>query len=142
MDSVLGVVFPLHKNVIDFMFSYNRDVFIKYVTHEPLKKTKPKIKEGMKLYIYESGGGKSIVGEATIKMCAYLDMNSILNAYRERLMISEENLKAYAKGREEKKALVLELNNLEKYGYPVKLSKPITMAGLYLTNSRREEYFI
>ncbi|WP_177188057.1 DUF365 domain-containing protein [Methanolobus profundi] len=141
MDSIIGVVFPLHKNVIDFMFSNKKDVFVKYTSRQP-KKTNTIIQEGMKLYIYESGGIKSIIGEAIIKKSQYLDLDSILNSYPERTMVTEEDLKAYAEGREEKKALVLELSNLMKYETPVKLLKPITMAGLYLTDERKKELFV
>lgn len=57
----------------------------------------------MKLYIYESGGSKSIIGEAVIKNYSYLDMNSILKKYLRRLMVSENDFKNYAKGRERKR---------------------------------------
>jgi hypothetical protein len=141
MDSIIGVIFPLPKNIIDFMFSNQRDVFVKYTSRPPLKKTKKRIQEGMKLYIYESGGEKTIIGEACIKKSDYLDMNSILNTYLERLMIPEEDFKNYAKGREEKKALVLELDSLKRYKKPVKLLKPMTMAGLHLTKETKKELF-
>lgn len=39
MDSILGVVYPLHKKVIDFMFSNDRDVFVKYTTYPNPKKS-------------------------------------------------------------------------------------------------------
>ena len=141
MDSLIGVIFPLHKNVIDFMFANKRDVFVKYTSHLPLKKANSKIQEGMTLYIYQSGGNKSIVGEALIKKYDYLDMHSILNKYRDRLIISEEDLKTYAQGREEKKALILELSDLRRYKNEIKLSKPITMAGLCLSEDRKNELF-
>jgi hypothetical protein len=142
MDSIIGVVFPLHKNVIDFMFLNKRDVFVKYTSRPPKNKRQVKIREGMKMYIYESGGSKEIIGEAIINKYDYLDMLSILNTYPERLMIPVEDFKLYAEGREEKKALVMELSNLKKYASPMKLLKPITMAGLYLTNDKIKELFV
>lgn len=141
MGQYVGVIYPLHKHVIDFMFSNKRDVFVKYTSRQPNKKN-IKIHEGMKLFIYESGGSKSIIGEAIIKNIQYLDLYSILNSYPERTMIPEDELKAYAAGREEKKALVLELSYLMKYETPVKLLKPITMTGLYLTDERKKELLI
>lgn len=141
MDSIIGVVYPLHKDVIDYMFSNKKDVFVKYTSRTPQKKSNIKIKEGIKLYIYESGGNKSIIGETTIKKYDYLDMQYILDKYLDRLIVSEEDFREYARGREEKKALVLELGSLKKYKEPVKLLKPITMAGLHLTEERKKELF-
>ncbi|AFV22364.1 DUF365 domain-containing protein [Methanomethylovorans sp.] len=141
MDSIIGVVYPLHKDVIDYMFSNKKDVFVKYTSRQPQKKSSIKIKEGMKLYFYESGGSKSIIGETTILKYDYLDMQSVLDKYLERLIVSEEDFRTYAKGREQKKALVLEFGSLKKYKEPVKLLKPITMAGLHLTEERKKELF-
>jgi predicted transcriptional regulator len=44
-----------------------------------------------------------------------------LNFYPERTLIAKKDLQAYANGREEKKALVLEFINFMKYESPVKL---------------------
>jgi hypothetical protein len=69
------------------------------------------------------------------------NMQSILDKYLERLIVPEDDFMEYARGREEKKALVLELGSLKKYKEPVKLLKPITMAGLHLTEERKKELF-
>ena len=141
MDELIGVIFPLPKDAIDFMFSNNRDVYVKYTSRVPIKKSKMKLKEGITLYIYQSGGNKSVVGEATIKKFDYLDVYTILNEYHGRLMISDDGIKRYAKGRENKKALVLELSGLKKYKKERELSKPVTMAGIFLTSENIQELF-
>lgn len=142
MDQIIGVIFPLSKESIDFMFSNNRDVYVKYTSRQPTKKSKIKIKEGTTLYIYQSGGSKCVVGEAITKKFDFLDMDTILNRYSGRLMISDNDLKLYAKGRENKKALVLELKDLKIYKNGIKLSKPLTMAGIFLTPEKKQELFM
>lgn len=141
MEDIIGVIFPLPKDAIDFMFSNNRDVYVKYTSRVPIKKSKMKLKEGITLYIYQSGGNKSVVGEATIKKFDYLDVYTILNEYHGRLMISDDGIKRYAKGRENKKALVLELSGLKRYKKERELSKPVTMAGIFLTSEKIQELF-
>ena len=141
MDEIIGVIFPLPKDAIDFMFSNNRDVYVKYTSRVPIKKSKMKMKEGITLYIYQSAGSKSVVGEATIKKFDYLDVNTILNRYHGRLMISDDDIVRYAKGRENKKALVLELSGLKKYKKERELSKSMTMAGIYLTSEKMSDLF-
>lgn len=141
MDEIIGVIFPLPKDAIDFMFSNNRDVYVKYTSRVPIKKSKMKMKEGITLYIYQSAGSKSVVGEATIKKFDYLDVNTILNRYHGRLMISDDDIIRYAKGRENKKALVLELSGLKKYKKERELSKSMTMAGIYLTSEKMSDLF-
>jgi hypothetical protein len=140
MDSILGVVFPLPKDTIDFMFSNCRDVFVKYMGRCPQKKSF-KIKEGMTLYLYQSGGSQSIVGEAIIKNIDLLDMSSILDNYSERLFLSEEMFRQYANNREEKKAYVFELTDLKRYDPAIQLSQQINMGGLYITTENKSAVF-
>lgn len=142
MDQIIGVIFPLSKEAIDFMFSNNSDVYVKYPSRQTTNKTKIKIKEGITLYIYQSGGSKSVVGEAIIEKFDFLDMDTILNRYHGRLMTSEDELKLYAKGRENKKALVLELKDLIRYKNGIKLFKPLTMAGIFLTSEKKQDLFM
>ncbi len=137
MDEIIGVAFSLPKDAIEFMFSNNRDVFVKYISHVPIKKTSVKIKKGMKLYLYQSGGTKQIVGEAVIEKIDFLNMSAILENYSERLVISEKMFQQYSKGREDKRALIFELSNLKKYNIGVNLSKPINMGGLYITTENK-----
>lgn len=95
----------------------------------------------MNIYFYQSGSNKTIVGEATIEHIEYLDMDQVFKKYSIRLLTTEDELRDYSKGREEKRALVLKLINLTKYEKKIKLSVPITMAGLYLTEKRKSTLF-
>ena len=77
MGRYVGVIFPLKKQIVKEMFSNRKDVFIKYTTRPPSNKDKSKIRKGMKLFVYESGGSMEIIGEATIEEYDYLNMHSI-----------------------------------------------------------------
>lgn len=140
MEPLIGVIFPLPKNAIDFMYSNNRDVYVKYTSHHQTGKSR--INKGATLYIYQSGGSKSVIGEAIIAKVDFLSMDTILERYSERLMISDDELKQYASGRENKKALVLELEGLKRYKNEIKLSSPLTMTGIYLTSDKKDKLFI
>jgi len=142
MSEIIGVIYPLSKDAIDFMFSNNRDVYVKYTSHEPTKKSIIKLKKGITLYIYQTGGSRLVVGVATIKQFDFLDRDTILNKYHGRLMISSDEFKLYAKGREKKKALVLELTDLKKCENGFKLSKTLTKAGIFLTPEKKQEFFV
>lgn len=142
MNSIIGIIFPLPENAINFMFSNKRDVYVKYLTHQLSGKSKIKLKNGLKLYFYQSGGIKSIVGDAIIKKIDFMDSSSIVYKYKGRLMIPDTEFISYINGRENKKALVLEFNNLEKYNKPIKLAKPLTMAGIYLTDENKDELLV
>jgi hypothetical protein len=141
-EPIIGVIFPLPERVIKFMFENSRDVYVKYTTHGHLQKSKLKLEKGMNIYFYQSGSNKIIVGEGKIEHTEFLSMDQILEKYANRLLTTEDELKDYSKGREDKRALVIEFTNLIKYEEEIKLLVPITMAGLYLTEKRKSTLFI
>lgn len=142
MEQVIGVVFPQSKETIDFMFSNKRTIYVKYLSGKLKNKSRLRLKEGSKLYLYESGGKRSVVGEAIINKIELLDMNSILDKYSNKLTVSDEVFKIYAEGREDKEALVLGLQPLIKYTSVVKLTKPLTMTGIYVTAENEDQLFV
>lgn len=139
LPEVLGVVYPVSEEVVRNIFNKNRNIFLKFTTHEPTKRTKIRIKEGIKLYFYKSGGEKTIVGEAIISMFEYLPVFEILKKFRSKMIISEQELINYSAGREDKKILVIKISNPIKYKTSIKQSKPVTMAGLYITGENAKK---
>ncbi|MFC1691828.1 hypothetical protein ACFL0W_06640, partial [Nanoarchaeota archaeon] len=57
------------------------------------------------------------------------------------LFLSEVELRGYAKGRENKKAQILKLENVRKYVKMIPVKKAITMTGIYVTNDNEKEIF-
>ena len=135
-ESIIGIIYPLPRELVKRVNS-NRNIFVKYLTHEPNKRSL-KIKEEDKLFIYESRNKKMIVAEAIISKIEFLTIDEIFKKYKNRTIAGLEALRIYSKGREEKKMLVLHLNNINMYKEPLPVSKPITMAGQYITKHNWE----
>ena len=55
--------------------------------------------------------------------------------------VNKEDLLQYAKGREEKQLLVLELKEIKRYQNQIYLDFPITMSGLFVTKQNRKSIF-
>jgi hypothetical protein len=140
-EPIIGVIFPVPERIISFMFENNRDIFVKYTSNVNQKTSEPKLKKGMSIHFYQSCSNKIIVGEATIEHAEYLNMDQIFRKYANRLFTTEDELRDYSKGREEKRALVLELTNFIKYKKAIQLSTNITMSGLYITEKRKTMLF-
>jgi len=140
-DKIEGVIYALPEEIAMNILEKNKKIFVKYLPHEPTRKTEVRLERGKKLYIYASGLNKSVIGEAKIKKVEYLDLNEILRKYKKSLMISESELRLYAEGRELKKAQVLELENPVLYPTEIKVFVPITMQGTYVTNKNKKIIF-
>jgi len=136
-----GVIYPLPKKIIDNMLNNSKNIFIKFTSHEPTKKTILRIRPGYKLYLYQSESEKTIVGEAVIKRIEYTSIKDILKKYIERIILSRKELIAYGNGRENKKLLTLHLSNLRRYNDPFKLKKSITMSGQFVTQENKCSLF-
>ncbi len=136
--SIQGVIYALPKYMIDRIFDEGRDVYVKYLSKEPSKKSKIKLYKGMKLYFYASQHNKSILGEATINDILFLNKNELRRNLMNRLILDTNELTDYCSGREEKKMLALIIKNLKKYNKPICLKQPVNMGGLYITDYNKE----
>lgn len=140
-EQIEGVIYALPNEIAMNIFEKKKKIFVKYLPHEPTRKTEIKLKKGKKVYVYVSGANKSVIGETSIKKIEYLTMEEILKKYKKNLMISESELRLYSGGRETKKAQVLELENLTLYPREIKVSVPITMQGIYVTERNKKIIF-
>src|SRR3989339_2072785 len=110
-----GVIYSLPSDIAMNIFQKKKNVFVKYLSHEPTKKTEIKLIKGMKFFIYTSRANKCIIGEAKIKNIFYKNLSEIIKQFKNRLMLSESEMLLYAEGREYKKAQVFELQNITLY---------------------------
>lgn len=138
LPEVIGVIYPLPESAISRAFKGNKTIFVKFTTHEPTRKTKNRIRNGIKFYFYQSGSGKIIVGDAKISKLEYLQKEDIVVKYKNNLIITESELNNYANGREGKSLLVLHLARLRRYKKPIKLKKSVTMTGQYITQKNKD----
>lgn len=136
---ITGVIYPLPYEVAMNIFKKKKNIFVKYLTHEPTKRTEILLKNGMKLFIYSSKSNKSIIGEAVIEAISFMNLFEILSKFKEDLFITESELRKYSEGREHKKAQVLKIKDIILYNREKPINKPITMTGIYVTNQNKKE---
>lgn len=141
LEKIEGVIYSLPLEIAMNIFRKNKTVFVKYLPHEPTRKTESRLKEGMKLYIYVSKANKSIIGEAIIREVSYLNLDKLLKKFRKKIMVSETELILYADGREDKKAQVLELKEITLYKKETPVRIPLTMSGIYVTKENKKRVF-
>ncbi|MBN2566784.1 DUF365 domain-containing protein [Candidatus Woesearchaeota archaeon] len=136
-----GVIYPVPYDLAMNIFKKNKKIFVKYLTHEPTKKTVVRLKKGMKLYIYSSQSKKVILGEGVIDEISFLNRSEILSKFDDELFISESELRDYSKGRESKKAQVLKIKNIVLYPKGKIVKRAITMTGIYVTGQNKKSIF-
>jgi len=139
-SSLIGVIYPLHQNIIKRFLNEDKDIFVKYISRIPTKKSKFRITPGIKLYFYESVSRKAIVAHATIKSIEFLHIEETINAYNQKLMISKNELIEYSKGRN-KKIMILKIDNIKKLDPIIPVKCRITMSGRYITKDNLDEIF-
>ncbi len=135
MSQIVGVTFPVPKQYMDRFFE-GKDVFVKPAT------TYKQLKRGMKFVFYQSRQDTGYVGEATIKRIILMnDPLKFFETYGDRIFLAREELKNYLNtqekwsSREQKKKrhwMAIELENIKKYGKPVKPKRFVSVGGQYL----------
>ena len=75
-----------------------------------------------------------IIGEATITLLDLKTADEVISEFREKLFLSQQELNKYVSNRKDRKMLVLVLKDLRKYARPFRIARPVTMAGMYMTD--------
>ncbi len=140
-SEIEGVIYPLPYKFAMNIFKKDKRIFVKYLTHEPTKKTAMLLKKGMKLFIYISKSNKAIYGEAIIDEIYFMGVSEILSKFKSKLFMSESELRKYSEGRESKKAQVLKIRKIVLYPKEKIVKKPITMTGMYVTKLNKKSIF-
>lgn len=129
-----GIIYPLPQKLIDRLLKDKKTVFVKFPTHETIS---PRLKGCKKLIFYRSKGEWALVGEAKIDEVLLMSVGDTLNNFKEKLFLSEDELKSYVKSRTNKKLLLFKLSNPTTYKRPVKLDHYVTMTGEFIS---QEDY--
>lgn len=69
---LIGVIYPLPDSILNRIFQDNRNIFVKFTTHDLTTKTKLRIRNGVRVFLYQSGSGRIVVGEGEISNFEYL----------------------------------------------------------------------
>ena len=120
---IVAVSHPIPTEYARRIYKENKTVFVS-------KSYLGKVSQGDKFIIYESQGARAYTGWADIKSIGKQKTNSITRRYGKKLMITNEELENYAKGKSEMN--VIEFENFEKFDKPVKPSRYVTVAGKYI----------
>ena len=129
-----AVIYPLPSHLASRILQDNKSVFVKYSTHEMIS---PKLASCKKLLLYISGSNKEIAGEGEITSISLMTLSEAVSAYGSRLFLTEDELREYSGGRDNKKMIVFLLGGITKYPEAKCLGRGITMVGEYIA---REAY--
>jgi len=129
-DDTYGIIFPILPHHLQRFFVGRKKVFAKYFGNERIP---VRLRVGSRLFFYESGGNKQVVGEARIVGIESGTHAEVLTRYGDDLFLTPVEFEAYARDRRAKRMLVLVLEDVKKYAVPLRLNKGLTMAGQYMT---------
>jgi hypothetical protein len=132
--SPFAVIYPLPSHLASRILQDKKSVFVKYPTHEIIS---PKLASCKKLLLYISGSNKEIAGEADIVSISLMTLSEVVSAYGSSLFLTEDELREYSGGRNNKKMMVFVLGGITKYPEAKCLGRRITMVGEYMS---KEEY--
>lgn len=133
MKRIRGAIFPVASIHAERIFKDNKDVFVKYTSF--------KLAEYMKIIFYVSKE-KKLVGEGRIHKVVTSQPSCILQTYKERLFINEQEFAGYTTvssiGCGSKRAMslitALELIDLKVYRRAIEVPKGIPPSGRYFTS--------
>lgn len=134
VEHPFAVIYPASSTFASRILDENKSVFVKYGTNENIS---TRLMSCKKLIIYESGTGRRVTGECDISAIYSMKPSKVISEYEKDLFLSEKELRYYSSGREGKKMMVFELNNIKKYSIPKILDHQITIGGKYIS---RDEY--
>jgi len=123
MREIKGVSHPIPTEYAERIYDEGKTVFVG-------KSYLGKVSLGDKFIIYESHGAKAYTGWADIKSLGKQKTSTIVRKYGKNLIITNDELQKYAKGKSEMN--VIEFENFEKFKNPVKPSRFVTVAGKYI----------
>jgi hypothetical protein len=132
--SPFAVIYPLPSHLASRILQDKKSVFVKYPTHETIS---PKLASCKKLLLYISGSNKEIAGETDIVSISLMTLSEVVSAYGNSLFLTEDELREYSGGRDNKRMMVFVLGGITKYPEAKSLGRGITMVGEYMT---KEEY--
>jgi hypothetical protein len=134
-SKIIGIIFPLLSSHIQRFFDEDKKVFVKFFAQENLPL---RLRKGSKLFFYESRSNRQIVGEATIVEVGAATAEDAIARFGDDLFLAKEELERYVGVRKKKRMLILVVDRPKRYRNALRLEKPITMTGQYMTKNMHE----
>jgi len=120
---LIGVSHPIPTEYAERIYKEGKTVFVG-------RSYLGKVSSGDKFILYESHGARAYTGMADIKFIGKMEPNKIIRKYKNKLMVTEDELKEYARSKAEMN--VIEFENFEKFKIQVKPDRYVTIAGKYI----------
>jgi len=131
-EDTIGLIFPILPHHVKRFFEDKKSVFVKF-TGRGLSARK--LQSASRLFFYESGRCKEIVGEARIVEKTTGTADEVLAKYGNDLFLTPRELEVYTANRRTQGMLTLVLRDAKRYEIPLRLHKGLTMAGQYMTGA-------
>lgn len=132
-----AIVYPIYNNHLRRIFENGKDVFCKYVGNRTIY-----VGKGTIIVFYVTRQNKEIYGEAKIENFEFMKPNEMMKRYAPRLFITKGELDEYRDNRsEDQEIAVFVLSNVKKYDSPINFRRPVTMAGVGLSQIQYESLF-
>jgi len=131
-EDTLGLIFPILPHHLRRFFEDQKKVFVKFVGRGLSPR---KLQSSSRLFFYESGSNKEIVGEARIIEMTTGIAEEVLTKYGKDLFLTPNELEVYVGDRKAQRMLVLILKDAKRYQVPLRVHKGLTMAGQYMTRA-------
>jgi hypothetical protein len=128
---VSGVIFGLRENNFTRLVGIKKPVYVKFTPHSS-SKNPTKVKPGNILLFYVSGKDKSIAGYARITSVSFKLPSVVMEQFKDKIQMNQNEFDSYVRNREIKPLLVLELENVNKMDSWLSVDFPVTMGGKYL----------
>lgn len=133
-NEIIGIIFPILPNHVERFFADGKTVFVKFVSRAPTR-----LQTGHRLFFYKSRNDRELVGEALISGIETKPPKDILSDFHDRLFLTRKEMEQYVGNRQSKEMLVLILSKVKKYHAAIRLERPVTMAGQYVTRRMYRE---
>lgn len=141
-NQTFALAFPLPEPLISRIIGEKRTVVARF---ESSRTKKTRLCPGTLMVFYQSGGLKSVVGEATIENIDIETAQQVMQHYGHRFFLDESELKSYSNkypGREQRPLMVFELGSPRWYATPVRWPFPITMRGRHMSEAEYNNLFV
>ena len=136
VEHPFAVIYPTSSVFASRILDERKSVFVKYTTSEKLTL---RLLECKKIIIYESNTGRKVTGECDISSICMMEPSQVISENGKYLFLSEDELRSYSHGRENKKLTVFKLNKIKKYSIPIILDHQITIGGEYISKDEYEQ---
>lgn len=127
---IAGIIYPIPFGDLDKIKDIPKQfIFVKFQARESL----PTVTSEAKFFLYVSHSRKEIIGQGIIRSLELMRISEVIKKYEPLLLMPAKRVFDYARGREDRRVLVLNISNFSKFYEPLMPKFNVTMAGKLLS---------